>query len=325
MVEIKENDYYSNMYDVEGLTLLSRKESTKNSVIKKIERLIIQNKCLEAKDEINKYLEKDKSAPEIEMMKGALQIKEELFISYFNDELNYLTKSPKECALSELSDYTKKERQILLKKMLAEVPVSESWKGINPNPKNEEEVNQFYMVTDAYIYELMAANHIIQTLYSYYVLTQKLEDLKISTILDYGAGAGTLSILFKKLGYNVTYADLPGETFEFAKWRFKKRNYEIPMIDLTRQEVQNYDCIMCTEVFEHLVNPLKLLDEFSRILKRGQFLIISESCKYTEDFCNHLETNKKYGGNMFTKLLQKYGFIQIKADPFIPQLIFKRI
>ena len=324
MVEIKENDYYSNMYDIEQLTNLSQKESTKNSIVLKIEHLIAQNKCLEAKEEINRYLEGHESTPEIEMIKGASWVKEKLFTSYFTDKFNHLSKSPKECALSELSDYTKKDRQILLRKMLVEIPVSESWNKINPNPKNEEEVNNFYMVTDSYIYELMAANHVIQTLYSYYVLMQKLEDLKIHTILDYGAGAGTLSILFRELDYNVTYADLPGKTFEFAKWRFKKRNYEIPIVDLTKEEVQDHDCIVCTEVFEHLVNPLKLLDKFSKILKKDQFLIISESCKYTEDFCSHLETNKKYGGDNFKKLLQEQGFVQIKTDPFIPQLIFRK-
>ncbi|MEA3514989.1 MAG: class I SAM-dependent methyltransferase [Nanoarchaeota archaeon] len=328
MVEITEDDYYSNMYDIEKLTHLSGKERTKNSIVRKIEHLISHNKCLEAKEEIIGYLDKNKLTPEIEMIKGALWIKERLFKSYFNDELSCLSKSPKECALSELSYYTKEEKQILLRKMLVETPVSESWKEISPDPKNEDEVNHFYMVTDSYIYELMAANHIIQTLYSYYVLIQKLKDLKIHTILDYGAGAGTLSILFKELGYNVTYADLSGKTFGFAKWRFKKRNYDIPMIDLTkeeRKEEHNHDCIVCTEVFEHLVNPLKLLDRFSKILKKDQFLIISESCKYTKDFCSHLETNKKYGGDKFKILLQKQGFVQIKADPFIPQLIFRKI
>ena len=324
MVEINKDDYYSNMYDIENLTTLSKKAKTVNKKVIEIENYIVNNNCLEAKKEsISNF--HDESQHEINILAGALEVKEILFRSFFNDSKNHLLKSPKECALSELQKYLNKSKKAVVKKMLVEVPVAESWKEINPNPSNKEEVDNFYMITDSYIYELMAANHIVQTLYSFYVLTQKLRDLNITNMLDYGGGAGTLSILFSELGYDVTYADLPGKTFDFAKWRFSNRSLKIPLINLKKEEISSYDCIICTEVFEHLVNPLSLLKKFKSNLKKNQFLVISESCEYVEDFCSHLDDNKKYGGEKFIELLKDYGFEQILNEPFIPQLIFKKI
>ena len=44
---------------------------------------------------------------------------------------------------------------------------------------------------------------------------------------------------------------------------------DIPEVD------GSYDVILCSEVFEHLNDPLKALDEFNRLLKRGGKLILT--------------------------------------------------
>lgn len=211
--------------------------------------------------------------------------------------------------------------------MVTEKPVRIAWDAINPNPRDKNKIINFYKSTDSYIYELMASNNVAQTLYSYSVLANKLKDLNVNTILDYGAGAGTLSIILKQIGYNIIYADLTGKTFEFAKWRFKQRNIEIPMINLSENldlAKLNFDCILCTEVIEHLVDPIKLLNEFSRLLKKNGILVVSESCEYVEEFSSHLESNRKYGGENFIKILKDLQFNHIFKEPFIPQLIFIR-
>ncbi len=148
----------------------------------------------------------------------------------------------------------------------------------------------------------------------------------LHTILNYGAGAGNLCILLKKLGYNVIYADLPGKTYDFAKFRFDKRDIKIKMLNLLETNIneEEFDCILSTEVVEHVVEPEKLIKEFSENLKKDQYLIVSESCEYTEDFASHLEHNKIFGGDNFIELAEKYNFKQIKKDPFIPQMIFRK-
>jgi 2-polyprenyl-3-methyl-5-hydroxy-6-metoxy-1,4-benzoquinol methylase len=210
--------------------------------------------------------------------------------------------------------------------MLVEKPVAEDWKKIDPDPRSEKEISDFYIKTDSYIYELMAANHIVQTLYSYSILSKKLQELNINSILDYGAGAGTLSIFFKNQGYAVTYADLPGKLYNFSRWRFARRRINIPMINLRKKPIlSGQDCILSTEVIEHVVDPIKIIELFKNRLEKNGVLVVSESCEYTEDFSSHLESNKKYGGKNFIKIMSGLGFKQILPKPFIPQMIFMKM
>lgn len=319
--EIPKDDYYENMYDIENLTSLNRKRKNvvSSNEVKEFEDMIKSNDCVLAFDKLIEFINNNENCDnEIIILYGALFIKN---IVLENEDL-----SPKQSALNELEEYLKIDKKEIEKLMLVEVPVDIDWKKLNPNPENEDEVNKFYMKTDSYIYELMAANHIVQTLYSYYVLINKIKDLNIKTIVDYGAGAGTLSILFKKLGYNVIYADLPGKTFDFAKFRFEKRELDIKMINLLEDDLsdEDFDCILSTEVVEHVVDPKKLIKTFSKYLDVGEYLIVSESCEYTEDFASHLVHNKKYGGENFITLMKEFGFKQTLDKPFIPQMIFRK-
>jgi 2-polyprenyl-3-methyl-5-hydroxy-6-metoxy-1,4-benzoquinol methylase len=318
---IPKDDYYENMYDIENLTALNRKRKNIETlkIVKEFEEIIKQNNCLKAFDLLEKYITNNQEIEnELVILYGALYVK--------NLILEDKDLSPKESALIELEEYLKIDKKEIEKLMLVEVPVDIDWKKYSPNPKSEDEVNEFYMKTNSYIYELMAANHIVQTLYSYFVLINKIKDLNINTILDYGAGAGTLCILLKKLGYNVIYADLPGKTYDFAKFRFDKRELDIRMLNLLETNIneEEFDCILSTEVVEHVVDSEKLINEFSDYLKKDQYLIVSESCEYTEDFASHLEHNKVFGGDKFIGLTEKYNFKQIKKDPLIPQMIFRK-
>jgi len=95
------------------------------------------------------------------------------------------TLSPKNAALEELAQYLGVSKNSIEQKMLVEVPVAAARNEYNPDIYDEHDITNFYRTTDAYIFELMAANHIVQTLYSYFILAEKLKQLPIKTILDY--------------------------------------------------------------------------------------------------------------------------------------------
>ncbi|MFH1457421.1 MAG: methyltransferase domain-containing protein [Patescibacteria group bacterium] len=326
------DEYYDYMYDIENLTNLNVKfKKEKSGKIIVIENLVKNNKCLEARGLIKKELLKDKNNLKINMIKTALEVYSLISADFYlskieKDKIKNL--SPKNHALRELSQYVKKDIKTLTKMMKVEEPVARDWNKRKPSTTNEKSVNNFYIETESYIYELMAANNIVQTLYSYGIMLEKLKNLKVKNVFDYGAGAATISILLKNAGYNIIYADLKGRTFEFAEWRIRNRKLDILMIDLSKNtdvHKLNFDCIVCTEVIEHLVNPLILLKKFSDVLSKGQVLIVSESCKYTRHFSSHLESNRKYSGNEFIKIMKDLGFKQILTKPIIPQLFFEKI
>ncbi|MEM0541986.1 class I SAM-dependent methyltransferase [Flavobacterium sp. j3] len=139
-----------------------------------------------------------------------------------------------------------------------------------------------------------------------------------SKILDAGAGEQQ----FKKFCNHLEYVSQ-----DFAQYEPEDLNYGLQMenwdygkldiiSDIASIPVadKSFDAIMCTEVFEHIVNPREAIKEFSRILKKEGYLIITAPfCSLTHFAPYHFYT----GFNLFfyeTELV-KNGFSIIEITP----------
>jgi 2-polyprenyl-3-methyl-5-hydroxy-6-metoxy-1,4-benzoquinol methylase len=201
-----------------------------------------------------------------------------------------------------------------------EVPVREDWIHRRISIHNKDEVINFYKETCAYILELIAANHQVETLYNYYIIIEALQRLGVSNCLDYGAGIGTFLFLAEKSNMNCTYSDICSETMTYARSRAKKLNSEIKFFNLEPSHYAfpgQFDCIVCTEVLEHVFEPEALVSAIYRTLRPGDILVISESFDYTENFCTHLPWHKGKGGDFFLNYLNKIGFKKLELEHFI--------
>ncbi|NMB57372.1 class I SAM-dependent methyltransferase [Candidatus Beckwithbacteria bacterium] len=131
-------------------------------------------------------------------------------------------------------------------------------------------------------------------------------------ILDAGAG----QLQFKKYCKHLKYTSqdfgeydgkgdnkgLQTKTWDNSKIDIKSDIIKIPVQD------KSFDVIMCTEVLEHLPEPIKAIKEFSRILKSNGKLII------TAPFCSLTHFTPYYFYNGFSKywyekILPQNGFI----------------
>lgn len=134
---------------------------------------------------------------------------------------------------------------------------------------------------------------------------------KGSTILDAGAGEQQYKKFCTHLEYvSQDFGQYKPEDLksglQMEKWDYGKLDI---VSDIASIPVANtsFDAIMCTEVFEHIINPIEAIAEFSRILKKGGSLII------TAPFCSltHFAPYHYYSGfNRFfyEKELGKNGF-----------------
>ena len=95
---------------------------------------------------------------------------------------------------------------------------------------------------------------------------------KDSNILDLGAGAVALSQRIVDAGYQITSADLFEEKF-LAEADFVTVDLNIGFTD--HFDGKKYDCIVATEVIEHLENPIHFLNQISKLLKKNGFALIS--------------------------------------------------
>lgn len=140
------------------------------------------------------------------------------------------------------------------------------------NPKTKKEIQNFYKITPFSVFEL-AYWHM--TRFQREFRSEIIKSAK-GEILDFGAGIGDLCLELAREKFNVDYADLPGITFNFARWLLQKKRRKINMIDLSRGKIsKRYDTIYCIDVIEHVLNPKEILEDFAAHLKNSGRLVIT--------------------------------------------------
>ncbi len=213
--------------------------------------------------------------------------------------------------VDNISKFLEKEKSYVLKKVNYEInnpgrTVANAWNKINP--KTEIEIEDFYKKTDSYIYDLLiesSRTSRIEWRDSILFYLSLYEDKK--TLLDYGGGVGTDGLYFQECGYDTSYYDLKGLTFDFAKYRFNKYNSEIKVLE-NKNNIKSYDSIVCLEVMEHLVDPIDTLKFLYTKLNKNGLLFLTQSFDLvSKDYPSHLKENQKYSKD-FEKICVDLGF-----------------
>ena len=128
-------------------------------------------------------------------------------------------------------------------------------------------------------------------------------------VLDAGAGRGQYRNFFSHCDY---------KTHDFGKehgtiGHYIKLDYECDIADIPVPD-ESFEVIRCTEVLEHVPEPIKVIKEFSRILRGGGMLLLSAPLG-----CGiHQEPYIFYGGYTrywYEYFLPKYGFENLKIAP----------
>lgn len=134
---------------------------------------------------------------------------------------------------------------------------------------------------------------------------------KGSKILDAGAGEQQ----FKKFCTHLIYTSQ-----DFAKYNghgdekgLQTKNWNNLNLDIVSditsipRRDKSFDAILCTEVFEHLPDPISALKEFSRLLKKDGYLIITAPfCSLTHFSPYHFHSG--FNRYFYKTLLPKFGF-----------------
>jgi ubiquinone/menaquinone biosynthesis C-methylase UbiE len=119
-----------------------------------------------------------------------------------------------------------------------------------------------------------------------------------SRILDAGAGEQQ----FRKFCSHLRYVSQDFAQYQPAAdptalqmpvWNYGKLDIVSDIIAIPEPDA-SFDAIMCTEVFEHIPDPVQALDEFSRLLRPGGTLIL------TAPFCSITHFAPHYYANGFS-------------------------
>ena len=93
-------------------------------------------------------------------------------------------------------------------------------------------------------------------------------------VLDVGCNSGAISIPLQKIGNYVKAIDLVPELVSQAQKNGIKAEVG-EAEDLSRFENNTFDCVICSEVLEHLYDPLVAIKEAYRVLKPGGKYIVT--------------------------------------------------
>lgn len=99
------------------------------------------------------------------------------------------------------------------------------------------------------------------------------------TLLDAGAGEMKYAKYCSHLKYIAQdFGEYKPEAcnrgLQVKKWDYSGIDIRCDIVDMPLED-ESIDVILCTEVFEHIKNPVKALEEFSRIVKKGGTLILT--------------------------------------------------
>lgn len=163
------------------------------------------------------------------------------------------------------------------------------------------------------------------------VLRAVLSDPK-AQILDVGTSTGTNLRMLKSLGFtNVVGVEISPVAADFAR---AKTNMDVVVADCTRLPFDDnrFDCILATDVLEHIDDDHQAVSEISRVLRAGGHLLVTVPAFMSlwglqDDLSHH---KRRYRRNEVRQLLVDNGlkidrawYFNFVLFPFI--LLVRRI
>ena len=106
----------------------------------------------------------------------------------------------------------------------------------------------------------------------YYEIVTLIADEDINNALDIGCGWGTIYNILRELGYNINAIDIDNPSnIEHTSFQYHDidKSPQVPYDDCT------FDLVICSEVIEHIEEPIRLLKEIYRILSPNGIVIIT--------------------------------------------------
>lgn len=151
-----------------------------------------------------------------------------------------------------------------------------------------------------------------------WVISKLREIPKGKVLLDAGAGempykkyCNHLKYISQDFGKYDTCENI--EALQLNTWNSSKADIISDIIDIPLED-NSVDVILCTEVFEHIKNPILAIKEFKRVCRKNGTLLL------TAPFCSLTHMAPYYFANGFSKywyneILNDFGFHIVEMTP----------
>jgi len=140
-------------------------------------------------------------------------------------------------------------------------------------------------------------------------------NIKDNTVLDVGCGDGALTYRIVEKGANVIGIDNSEEGIKLAEEIFNKKQVltQFILADAYKMPIKSnsIDCVILSEVIEHVAKPQKLLSETQRVLKKKGKVVISTPYRLGEIPWDKFHTREYYPGELKSLLAEYFSDVKI--------------
>jgi|GEM_PF-2967191 len=205
------------------------------------------------------------------------------------------------------------------------VPEAFGSKGIEPYTWSQGLLD-FYEETDSFIYELVVWNRsqLKCAMRNWMLCALRRYQMPKGRVLFCGDGIGIDSFFFAQAGYDVVFYEVSQYGQQMAQRLFNDYNVKVQIADtLETCEAESFDVIFSLDVLEHIPTPPTAVQELSKLLRPGGFLVLSAPFfAIHPQWPTHLKSNRKYSGR--TAWLEKAGQMKLIdgctfGNPFVFQ------
>lgn len=99
---------------------------------------------------------------------------------------------------------------------------------------------------------------------------------KGATILDVAAAAGNFTLSLAEMGYEVTWNDLRADLADYVKMKHQKGVvHYAPGNAFELGFNEQFDCVLITEIIEHVAHPDEFLKKVTGMVKPGGYIVMS--------------------------------------------------
>ncbi len=285
-------------------------------LVKENDITALANKIQYVIDNYDKIKAQLKYSVSLEGLSQNSEILTQIYEMLFKREFRYPISWQFRNDIDDLSKFFNKEKNSIEENFVREwsnlgSSVRAAWH--KTQPKTEKQIKDFYRDTSSYIYDLIVIHKTWARTIWRKTAIELFHKCGVKTVLDFGGGIGEDAIEFLRFGFQPTIYETESLTAKFAQWRFSKHNFKIEVIT-NRRDLRQYDTIYCTEVLEHLTDPVKTINLFPHLLIENGILLVTHSFqRVSKSYPFHLEKNAIYAKN-FIKLVENAGFVYLDKN-----------
>jgi len=137
---------------------------------------------------------------------------------------------------------------------------------------------------------------------------------KSAKILEVACGEGLFPSELSKRGYkNLSGCDISGDAIKVAMKNNKKINFEEMDIETSTYQHEYFDVVICQQLIEHMPDPIRVVEQLFRVVKKGGLVIVSTPIEKNLDDPLHLHHFDYYDMmHMFEEFTDDFKIYQNK-------------